>query len=504
MKRVENKIMLITYANTLGKDLSRLEAVLDTHFPGVFGGLHILPFFPSSGDRGFAVIHYDTVDPAFGAWEDIDRLGEKYYLMADFMLNHISIRAAEFQDYMQNGDASPYRNMFIHWDEFWPGGEPTEADMDKMYRRKINGPFLTFTRADGKQVRLWNTFFEEQVDIDPYAQATQDYYDRNLNRLADHVPLIRFDAFAYASKRPGTSCFFVEPEIWEVLKIGMKPLEKRGTEMLPEIHENYHIQMKMADRGYWVYDFALPMLLLHGLMTGRTDRLIHWLEICPRKQFTTLDTHDGIGVVDVADLLTDEEIDLVRERVDEIIQPAKPYIKRPGMIKQTGKKATRYQLNCTYYSALGTDDDAYLLARAVQFFAPGIPQVYYVGLLAGENDIDALKRGEEPRSINRHTYTEEEIAQAVKKPMLQRMYQLMRFRNAHPAFDGEIVIAPDRGDGKLSILRKNGDQWAELAADFKTKRFTVRFSDPDTLRPREMRDESVRRNEKEEDASCLC
>lgn len=43
-----------------------------------------------------------------------------------------------------------------------------------------------------------------------------------------------------------------------------------------------------------------------------------------------------------------------------------------------------YQINCSYYSALGNDDDSYLLARAVQFFAPGIPQVYYVGLLAGK------------------------------------------------------------------------------------------------------------------------
>ncbi|MBR1585676.1 MAG: sucrose phosphorylase [Clostridia bacterium] len=472
--------MLITYANAMGKNLKGLDEVLDRYFPGVFGGVHILPFFPSSGDRGFAVIHYDTVDPAFGDWHDIDRLAEKYYLMADFMLNHISIRAKEFQDYMARGDASPYRNMFIHWDAFWPNGEPTEADMEKMYRRKANGPYLTFTRADGKQVKLWNTFFEEQIDIDPYAAPTQAYYERNLGRLADHVPLIRFDAFAYASKRPGTSCFFVEPDIWNVLDIGMRPLRARGTEMLPEIHENYHIQMKMAEKGYWVYDFALPMLLLHALMTGRADRLNHWLQICPRKQFTTLDTHDGIGMVDVADLLTDEEIDLVRERVDEITLPAKPYIRLPGMIKQTGKKATRYQLNCTYYSALGADDDAYLLARAVQFFAPGIPQVYYVGLLAGENDIDALKRGEEPRSINRHTYTEAEIAEAVKKPMLQRMYQLMRLRNTHPAFDGDITIEPDRGDGRLTILRKNREQWAELTADFKAKAFTVRYTDPAT------------------------
>lgn len=87
MKKIENKIMLITYANTLGGSLAQLERVLAQYFPGAFGGIHILPFFPSSGDQGFAVIRYDIVDPRFGTWDDVDRLGQQYYLMADFMLN---------------------------------------------------------------------------------------------------------------------------------------------------------------------------------------------------------------------------------------------------------------------------------------------------------------------------------------------------------------------------------------------------------------------------------
>lgn len=481
MKRVENKVMLITYGDTMASDLKELNTVLDRYFKGLFGGIHILPFFPSSGDRGFAVINYDTVNPALGTWDDIDRLGQKYYLMADFMLNHVSIRCAEFKDYMKNGDASLYKDMFIDWNEFWPNGEPTEKDLEVMYRRKEKGPFLEFVRDDKKTVKLWNTFFEEQVDINPYSKATQDYFERNLGLIASHVPLIRFDAFAYASKRPGTTCFFVEPEIWDVLNIGMKPLKENGTEMLPEIHENYLIQLKMAEKGYWVYDFALPMLLLHGLMAGRTDRLIHWLNICPRKQFTTLDTHDGIGVVDVAGLLTDDEISFVREKVDEITLPAKPFLKYPGiMIKSSGKEAKRYQLGCTYYSALECNDMAYLLARVVQFFTPGIPQVYYVGLLAGENDIEALKRGEEPRSINRHTFTEAEIAEAVCKPMLQDMYKIMQFRNTHPAFNGEVIIGEDKGDGTLTVTWINGLDFARLDADFKNKSFCITSSDSGT------------------------
>ncbi|HBI71604.1 MAG TPA: sucrose phosphorylase, partial [Lachnospiraceae bacterium] len=190
MKKIDNKIMLITYADSMGKDLKELNDILSEHFDGVIGGLHVLPFFPSSGDRGFAVINYDHVDPAFGTWEDIDKLADKYYMMADFMLNHVSIRSEEFKDYMANGDSSPNRDMFIHWEEFWPGGNPTAEQEAALYRRKANYPYIEFIRADGKAVHLWNTFFQEQIDINPYSKATQDYYDRNLGILSKHVPLI--------------------------------------------------------------------------------------------------------------------------------------------------------------------------------------------------------------------------------------------------------------------------------------------------------------------------
>ncbi len=241
--------MLITYPDSLGRNLKDLKTVLEKYFQGAVCGVHILPFYPSSGDRGFAVIEYDKVDPAFGDWSDIDGLAQKYTLAADFMLNHISIRSKEFKDYMENGDASPYRDMFIHWDEFWPNGEPTEEENDALYRRKSGGAYLEFTRSDGKAVKLWNTFFPEQVDINPYAPITQDYFDRNLKLIASHVPLIRFDAFAYTSKRPGTSCFFVEPDIWNVLDIATRPLKETGAQMLAEIHENYTIQLKCRREG---------------------------------------------------------------------------------------------------------------------------------------------------------------------------------------------------------------------------------------------------------------
>ena len=480
MKPVSNTPMLITYADSLGGDLPTLERVLDHHFEGAFGGVHILPFFPSSGDRGFAVIDYDTVDPEFGTWDDVRRLGDKYYLMADFMINHASIRSAEFQDYMRNGDASPYRGMFIHWNEFWPNGEPSEEEMNALYRRKAQGPYKEFTRADGVTVKIWNTFFEEQVDIDPFHPATRAYYERNLGRIGDAVPLIRFDAFAYASKRPGTSCFFVEPEVWDVLDVGMEPLIARGVEILPEIHENYTIQLKMAERGHWVYDFALPMLMLHALFTGRTDRLKHWAEICPRKQFTTLDTHDGIGVVDVAGLLEEDEIDVVRDRVNARIAPLLEYIKLPpGMIKMGAAGAKQYQLMTSFYSALGEDDAAHLLARVVQLYWPGIPQVYYVGLLNGPNDVDALKRNGEARAANRHNYTVAEIEDQIRRQGVSDVLDILRFRNTFAAFDGEFTIEDGDSASELVLTWSTETEGTTLRADFEHKTFTISARDED-------------------------
>ncbi|WP_058749378.1 sucrose phosphorylase [Curtobacterium oceanosedimentum] len=478
MKRIENKPMLITYADGLGGDLLTLRKVLDDELRGAFGGVHVLPFYRSSGDRGFAVIDYDDVDPAFGTWDDIDALADRYFVMADFMVNHVSIRSQEFQDYVARGDASPYRDMFIHWSEFWEHGEPTQEEMAALYRRKPGGPVKTFTLADGSAVQLWNTFFDEQVDIDPRNAATRAYYDRNLGRLADHVPLIRFDAFAYATKKAGTSSFFVEPDVWEVLDIAMKPLEVRGTEMLPEIHEHYSVQMKMADRGHWVYDFALPMLMLHAVMTGRTDRLHHWMTICPRKQFTTLDTHDGIGVVDVADLLSEDEIEFVSDRVNAVIADSRHLVQgAPSAVRRDGQKAKPYQLMSSYFSALGGDSQAYLLARVVQLFAPGIPQVWSVGLLFGANDVEALAASGDPRAINRHDYSREEIAKRITDPDVAQYLEVLRYRNSSAAFAGEVAVKQTPDDHTLHLSWTGAEIRSDLRADFRSRAWTITETD---------------------------
>jgi sucrose phosphorylase len=471
---IKNEIMLITYADSMGRNLKELADLLEKHFKGILGGVHLLPFYPSSADRGFAPLTYEEVDPPFGSWEDIAAISKDFYLMYDFMINHISRSSEYFKDFAEKKDQSPYKDLFIRYKDFWPGGEPTQEDVDRIYKRKPRAPYIDVDFKDGTTEKIWCTFDEEQVDLNLTSEVTRKFVQDSLSQLAERrASVIRLDAFAYATKKLGTDCFFVEPDIWNMLNEVKAILQPYGVEVLPEIHEHYTIQLKLAEQGHWVYDFALPMLVLHALYSGNSAKLIHWLEICPRKQFTTLDTHDGIGVVDVRDLLTEEEIEETKNNL---------FNKGANVKRIYNTMAYNnldiYQVNCTYYSALGDDDDAYVLARAIQFFAPGIPQVYYVGLLAGKNDIALLEETKVGRNINRHFYTSEEVEENLERLVLKRLFKLMEFRNSYPAFNGEISVQP-HADSHLLEIRWTKEEWnTTLLADLTTRKFTVSYTEP--------------------------
>ena len=130
-----------------------------------------------------------------------------------------------------------------------------------------------------------------------------------------------------------------------------------------------------------------------------------------------------------------------------------------------------HQLNCTYYSALGAQDERYLAARAIQLFARGVPQLYYVGLLAGENDLEAVARTGEGRSINRHDFTEAEIAAALERPVVKRLLELVRLRREHPAFEGELVV--EAAGSSLRMTWTKGERRAALEADLDSGAYSV-------------------------------
>jgi sucrose phosphorylase len=279
---IRNQIMLITYPDSMGKNLKELSEILNEHFRDIIGGLHILPFFPSSADRGFAPITYDIVDPAFGDWDDIKALSNRYYLMFDFMINHISRQSLFFQDFLEKKEQSNYKDMFIRYRDFWPGGEPTQKDIDLIYKRKPRAPYTYAKFGDGTSEKIWCTFDEEQIDLAVNAKVTRDFIRNTMQNMAEKgASIIRLDAFAYAVKKRGTNCFFVEPETFELLNFCRSVVKEHGAEILPEIHEHFSIQMKLAEKDYWVYDFALPMLMLHALYTGKNKIYLTGSESAP-------------------------------------------------------------------------------------------------------------------------------------------------------------------------------------------------------------------------------
>jgi sucrose phosphorylase len=475
-----NQPQLITYPDSLGGNLPALAGLLaEPPFAGCFGGVHILPPFPSSGDRGFAPLTYRAIDPAFGGWDDIRALGAGHDVALDLMVNHISRQSSEFQDFLRRGRRSPYADLFITLDKVWPGGEPQPADVARIFLRRPKPPFSTVTIADtGATERIWTTFGKaepsEQIDLDVRSPLTRAMLVDHLRFFrANGVSIVRLDAVGYCIKRAETSCFMVEPEIWELLDWLTAQADALGLTLLPEVHAEAATRGALAARGHWVYDFTLPLLTLHAFVAGSPRYLAAHLAASPSRQFTTLDTHDGIPVLpDLAGALPETEM---ARAVDHCLARGANLSRLLSVTGQPAPGFDAHQVNITYYSALDADDDAYLAARALQLFAPGIPQIYYVGLLAGENDPAGVAATGDGRAINRHNYAIEETLAAAERPIVRRLLDLIRLRAHHPAFACEPEIVASGSE--LRVTRRHTGALAHLAVDFAHRRANLVWTD---------------------------
>lgn len=477
---LKNQVQLITYPNSLGGDLKELNYVLAKYFPDLFtGGIHILPPFPSSGDRGFAPLTYLEIDPQFGSWDDIKQIGEQHPILLDLMVNHISAKSTYFNDFLEKGRDSEFADLFITVDKIWPDGRPLQEDIDKMFLRR-DTPFSEFKiKKTGKKEKVWTTFGKttpsEQIDLDRNSPATTKLLTEFMYNFSNNnVKIVRLDAVGYVIKKRGTSCFFVEPEIHEYLEWIRNLANSLDIEILPEIHSEYETQFKLAQKGYWIYDFILPYSILEALITKSSQRLKEYLSVRPHNQFTMLDCHDGVPIKPDLDGLYQSAdarkvVDLALQRGANLSLIVSPTHKDPDGFDV-------HQIRCTYYSILDCNDSAYLIARAIQFFTPGIPQVYYVGLLAGKNDSEAVAQTGEGREINRHNYSIEEIDREVNRPVVQKLIELIKFRNTHPAFNGLFEVGKCNDDS-LIVSWNNQDEYARLSVDLTNLSAEIVYSD---------------------------
>ncbi len=476
-----NKVQLITYVDRLGGGtLAALQAMLDGPLGGVFGGVHLLPFFhPIDGtDAGFDPIDHTTVDARLGGWADVAKLCGTQPVMADVIVNHMSSDSPQYVDWSEHGEASEFSDLFLTLSTVFPDGA-TEDALLAVYRPRPGLPLTYATLANGEKKILWTTFTAKQIDIDVESASGARYLDSILDTLAKAgVTMIRMDAVGYAIKRAGRDSFMM-PETFAFIDEFAGRARARGLEVLVEVHSYFQKQIEIAKRVDWVYDFALPPLVLHALFNGTPDALSRWIAMRPANAVTVLDTHDGIGIIDIGADASDRDNRpglVPPAELDQLVETI--HRNSGGQSREaTGAAASNldlYQVNCTFYDALGRDDNAYLIARAVQFFLPGIPQVYYVGLLAGENDMNLLAKTGVGRDINRRHYSEAGVTAALQKPVVQSLIELIRFRNSHPAFNGSFTH--NRSGSTLELSWAQGPDFALLTVDFGTRKHTIAHS----------------------------
>ena len=282
---------------------------------------------------------------------------------------------------------------------------------------------------------------------------------------------MRLDAFAYAPKAPGRKNFLNEPETWELLEQIRMYAEPYDLALLPEIHAAYeeHIYQTIAEKGYMTYDFFLPGLVIDAIENKRSRYLAEWAQELIDKKIQTvnmLGCHDGIPMLDLQGLLPEEDI----QKLITLI------VDRGGMVKNLhGQKHVYYQVNATYFSALGESERKLLLARAIQLFMPGKPQIWYLDLFAGKNDHEAVKRAGEGghKEINRTNLTGVQIEQALQTEVVQKQLELLRFRSTCKAFTEDADIQVQADNQKLMIRWSNPVTAAQLDVDFATGNYRI-------------------------------
>ncbi len=134
-----------------------------------------------------------------------------------------------------------------------------------------------------------------------------------------------------------------------------------------------------------------------------------------------------------------------------------------------------YQVNATYYSALGEDDRKMLLARAIQMFMPGKPQVWYLDLFAGKNDHDAVKRAGAAghKEINRTNLSLDDMSAKLSSEVVSKQIDMLRFRNTCPAFGFDADFTVDTDGSKMTMTWSNAGNTATLKVDFEDYSYEI-------------------------------
>lgn len=467
----EEDVLLITYGDSILKKgqedrkLAVLEEFLEEYLKDTVSSIHILPFFPSSSDGGFSVIDYKKVRDDLGTWQDIERLTARYNLMADLVINHISSKSSWFQNF--KNQAEPGKDYFLDVDP--------DTDLSAVTRPR-SSPLLTEVETTNGTRCVWTTFSDDQVDLDfSNPDVLFEFIDIFLFYLSRGINIVRLDAIAYLWKKVGSSSIHL-PETHEIVKLFrdivdyVNPSVTLITETNVPFEENISY-FGDGDEAHMIYQFSLPPLLLHAILTGNAGYLSDWAanlpdppEGCTYFNFTS--SHDGIGVRPLEGLIPDEEFDHLIERTKE----------RGGYVsykKNSNGTESPYELNITYFDAFFNPENRdtelqyrrYMCSQIIMMSLQGLPAFYIHNFTATRNNTQGVIESRQKRDINRKQWDYEELARHLENEhdtthrVFYKLKELIDIRKQHPAFSpkaGQQVL--NEIDDLFVFLRTAEDQ----------------------------------------------
>jgi sucrose phosphorylase len=442
-------VVLITYGDTISSEngqvnkLKALEKFVNEKLGDAVNTIHILPFFPSSSDKGFSVIDYKQVRGDLGNWDDIERLSEKYNLMADLVINHTSRFSDWFKNYQSN--QKPGKDYFIEV-------EP-ETDVSAVTRPR-NSPLLTTVETSEGLKYVWTTFSDDQIDLDfSNPDVLLEFVDIFLFYVSKGIKMIRLDAIGYLWKEIGTNSIHLD-ETHQVVKLYRDIVDHIDQDVTLITETNVPFDENVSyfgdgDETHMIYQFSLPPLLLHAILTENGQYLTQWAASLPEPPegctyFNFTASHDGIGVRPLEGLVPYEEFDFLVEGIKQ----------RGGFVsykENPDGTQSPYELNITYFDAFDVPGKnkrdlqikRYMCSQIIALSLQGIPGIYIHNFIGTPNYLEGVAKSGEKRTINRREWLRDELEKHLKEDsnignsVLERYKDVLKIRKQHPAFSPE-------------------------------------------------------------------
>jgi len=482
----EKDVVLITYADQVrhssNSPLHTLNRFLiENNLKSLINTIHLLPFYPSSGDDGFSVIDYAEVDPEIGTWNDVGKICKNFNLMFDLVLNHISQRSDWFNNFCQG--VPQYHDYFIKVD---PG-----MDISSVVRPRSLPLFHEFETLAGPQ-NIWTTFSRDQVDLNyKNPHVLYSMLEILLQYVECGARIIRLDAVAFLWKSSGTSCIHLE-QTHEIIKLIRDVL----TIVAPHViiltetnvpHKENISYFGKGDEAHMVYQFSLPPLLADALLQEDVGSLKQWLfSVGPAPPGTTYlnftASHDGIGVRPLEGLVS-------RSRIESLALATKLTGGKIGTRTTLNGEEIPYELNVTYRDLLGIDQaltaNRFIISQALMLSLAGIPAIYFHSLVGSGNDILGMNESGIARRINRQRYEWDELSKilmdknGLQYEIFNRYCSLITIRVKEKAFhpDGKQTILNINNKTVLGFTRMNPTETESIVVlyNFSSKDQTFLF-----------------------------